>query len=50
MNSVTRIRIMGPRNIPLIPNTSGLITIVDEMTIEEVGTEEITPPSPVKPF
>lgn len=31
-------------------STSGLITIVDEMTIEEVGTEEITPPSPVKPF
>jgi len=31
-------------------STSGLITIVDEMTIEEVGTEEITPSSPVKPF
>ncbi|MBU4266190.1 MAG: hypothetical protein KKE96_03080 [Candidatus Altiarchaeota archaeon] len=31
-------------------STSGLITIVDEMTIEEVGTQEITPPSPVKPF
>lgn len=31
-------------------STSGLITTVDEMTIEEVGTEEIIPPSPVKPF
>jgi len=31
-------------------STSGLITIVDEMTIEDVGTTEITPPSPVKPF
>jgi len=31
-------------------STSGLITTVDEMTIEEVKTEEITPPSPVKPF
>jgi len=31
-------------------STSGLITIVDEMTIEEVGTQEITSPSPVKPF
>ncbi len=31
-------------------STSGLITIVDEMTIEEVGTEEVTPPSPVKAF
>ena len=31
-------------------STSGLITIIDEITVEEVGTTDITPPSPVKPF